>query len=200
MKKNEFLEELDRLLVDLPEAERERSVEFYSEMIDDRIEDGETEETAVAGIGSPELAAEEIIDNVPFTAAVRSRVSRKRVSLWTVVFAVMASPIWLPLLIAAAAVIFSVYVSVWAVVISFAAAAAGIAAGAVGGAAVSVIMLAEQPVQDAVFIFGCALMLAGISIFLFFAVKQLIKEIIRFTVWMIRKTKFAVLKRGRRDI
>lgn len=199
MKKNEFLEELGRLLVDLPEAERERSVEFYSEMIDDRIEDGETEETAVAGIGSPELAAEEIIDNMPFTAAVRSRVSRKRVSLWTVVFAVMASPIWLPLLIAAA-VIFSVYVSVWAVVISFAAAAAGIAAGAVGGAAVSVIMLAEQPVQDAVFIFGCALMLAGISIFLFFAVKQLIKEVIRFTVWMIRKTKFAVLKRGGRDI
>lgn len=58
MNKIEFAAELERLLRDLPDEERKRSVDFYSEMIDDRMEDGESEEAAVAGLGSPRSVAD----------------------------------------------------------------------------------------------------------------------------------------------
>ncbi len=195
MNKSEFLERLNELLNVLPEDERERSVDYYSEMIDDRIEDGEDEETAVAGVGSPEDAAEEIIQNIPLSAAVKRRAKNRRISPWTVVFAVMASPIWLPLLIVVFAVVLSVYISIWAVVISFAAAAAGIAAGAAGGAGTAVIMFAANEFKDGLFMFGCALMLAGITVFAFFGVKQLIRWVVRLTGWTARKTKLAIVRK-----
>ena len=46
MLKNEFMEQLRSRLVGLPSQEVEERLGFYSEMIDDRIEDGLTEEEA----------------------------------------------------------------------------------------------------------------------------------------------------------
>ena len=51
MKRVEFLKELKAQLWALPEADRQNSLDYYSEMIDDRMEDGLTEEEAVAAIG-----------------------------------------------------------------------------------------------------------------------------------------------------
>ena len=48
MSKTEFLTELKKALEGLPEEDIEKSLEYYSEMIDDRIEDGLSEEEAVA--------------------------------------------------------------------------------------------------------------------------------------------------------
>ena len=42
MTKKEFLDELKKGLLGIPEEDINRSIEFYSEMIDDRIEDGKT--------------------------------------------------------------------------------------------------------------------------------------------------------------
>lgn len=55
MKKSEFLDELCRALRFCPSAEEvQRTVNFYSEAIDDRMEDGMSEEEAVAAMGSVE--------------------------------------------------------------------------------------------------------------------------------------------------
>ena len=52
MKKREFLGVLQRELYNLPQNELEEQLAFYSEMIDDGIEEGLTEDDAVAKIGS----------------------------------------------------------------------------------------------------------------------------------------------------
>lgn len=52
MKKSEFIDELCRRLRLLPPDEAQRTVLFYSEAIDDRMEDGMTEEEAVESLGS----------------------------------------------------------------------------------------------------------------------------------------------------
>ena len=52
MNKKRFLSELRRGLSGLPQAEVEERLSFYSDMIDDRIEDGCSEAAAVAEIGS----------------------------------------------------------------------------------------------------------------------------------------------------
>ena len=60
MTKMEFLAKIRLGLSSLTEDETQRSFEFYREMIDDRIEDGLTEEEAVAAAGDPN----EIIRNI----------------------------------------------------------------------------------------------------------------------------------------
>ena len=43
MKKREFLDRLKASLWAMPEADKERSADYYAEMIDDRMEDGLSE-------------------------------------------------------------------------------------------------------------------------------------------------------------
>lgn len=59
MTKEAFLSELSRLTGALNEQERARLVDYYAEMIDDRVEEGVPEETAVAALGDPADIARE---------------------------------------------------------------------------------------------------------------------------------------------
>ena len=54
MTKQEFLAELREKLKGLPEQDLEERLSFYSESIEDRMEDGLSEEEAVAGVGTVE--------------------------------------------------------------------------------------------------------------------------------------------------
>ena len=61
MRKDEFLSSLERLLRSLKREERNKFLSYYSEMIDDYMEDGCGEEEAVGRIGSPGEIAQEIL-------------------------------------------------------------------------------------------------------------------------------------------
>ena len=61
MTKREFLDALSKKLSDMPKREIEDRLGFYSEMIDDRVEDGLTEEEAVLEIGSVDSLAFRIL-------------------------------------------------------------------------------------------------------------------------------------------
>lgn len=53
MQKTEFLDRLRAALADLPAEELEKTLGYYAEMIEDRMEDGMDEEAAVAAMGDP---------------------------------------------------------------------------------------------------------------------------------------------------
>ena len=57
MQKTEFLDRLRTALADLPAEELEKTLGYYAEMIEDRMEDGMDEEAAVAAMGDPEAVA-----------------------------------------------------------------------------------------------------------------------------------------------
>lgn len=61
MTKREFLDRLERCLASLDPSERASMVDFYSEQIDDRMDDGMTESQAVASLESPEDIAANIL-------------------------------------------------------------------------------------------------------------------------------------------
>lgn len=61
MTKREFLETIRKGISSLSEEDIIRSVRYYSEMIDDRIEDGMSEQDAVAAMGDPEAIIAEIM-------------------------------------------------------------------------------------------------------------------------------------------
>lgn len=112
MRKQEFLDRLERLLACLPADQVAESKAFYAEAIDDRMEDGMTEEEAVAAMGSPGDAAEAILDDLPPVPRAVAKTRRKStVLLW--VLAIVGSPIWLSLLAAFAIVAVAVYACIW---------------------------------------------------------------------------------------
>ena len=66
MNKHEFLQKLEALLAGLSTKEKEEQLTFYREMIEDRIEDGLSEEEAVQAIGSAEAIAAQILSEASF--------------------------------------------------------------------------------------------------------------------------------------
>jgi uncharacterized membrane protein len=146
----------------------ERSLEYYGEMLDDRMEDGMTEEQAVAAFGPVDEIAAQILLDTPLPKLVKAKVKpRRALRVWEIVLLVLGSPIWLPLLLAAAVVLLSVYIVLWALVVTLYAVVLSFGAGALGGAASLVFFAAQgHPVQGA-FLLGCGLVCAGFAIALF---------------------------------
>ena len=60
MTKDEFLLTMQNALSGMPRADLEKTLQYYREMIEDRIEDGMSEEAAVADVGDPVELAEAI--------------------------------------------------------------------------------------------------------------------------------------------
>ena len=105
MDKAQFLEELRGRLAGLPRSDLDERLQFYGEMIDDRMEDGLSETEAVAGIGSVDEVVAQIMEEIPLSKLVREKVKRSRgLKAWEIVLLVLGSPVWLPLGIAAFAV------------------------------------------------------------------------------------------------
>ena len=112
MNKQAFLAQLRKELSHIPPAEREEQILFYSEMIDDRMEEGLSEEQAVAQIGRVEdiaaqIAAERAGDKAPHP---EKKSARRRVGGETALL-IAGFPLWLPLLLAAFAVALALYMT-----------------------------------------------------------------------------------------
>lgn len=101
MTRDEFLGRLGELLACLPAEQVEETKAFYAEAIADRMEDGMSEEEAVAAMGTPGEVAEATLDDLPAVprAIARTR-QRSTALLW--VLTIVGSPVWVPLLAALA--------------------------------------------------------------------------------------------------
>lgn len=98
MNKNEYLTKLTSLLQGIDKKERDKAISFYSEMIDDFIEDGLTEFEAIEKVGKPGDIAEQIITedlNRP------EKTMTKGKKIWMRVLLILGSPLWVMLLLAA---------------------------------------------------------------------------------------------------
>ena len=182
MDKLTFLGLLRQGLNGLPQEDIEERIGFYSEMIDDRMEEGLSEAEAVAGVGSVEEIVPQIIAEIPLQKLVREKVKPKRsLRAWEIVLLVLGSPIWLSLLIAAAAVLFSIYVVLWSLILALFAVELSFIAGALGGAAVGIVYLAQGKTAQGFALLGAGLVLAGLSVFLFFGCIAAVKGTARLT-------------------
>ena len=176
MTKREFLNELKKGLAGLPEEDIERSIEFYGEMIDDRIEEGKTEEEAVADIGTVKDAVSQILSEIPISRLIKEKVKPKRkMHAWEIVLLVLGSPIWFSLLVAAFAVIMSVYIVAWSVVVALWAVFASLAASALDIIALGVINLCHNNPMGGIGMMGASLVCAGMAILFFFGCKLITK-------------------------
>lgn len=198
MNKQAFLAELQARLSGLPQDDIRERLTFYSEMIDDRMEEGLSEEAAVSGIGSVDEIVSQIVAEVPFTRIVKEKVTPKRTyKAWEIVLLVLGAPIWIPLLLAAFAVFFAAYAVAWAFIASLWALEASVAACSLAGifaAFASWILRGNVPAGIAAL--GAGAFFAGLSILLFFGCKQATRYILHLTKKMALGIKSWFIGKG----
>ena len=185
MNKREFLAAVGNGLKGLSYEEQDKWLDFYSEMIDDRMEEGMTEPEAVGAIGSVEAVVEQIL------AQSKPETKKKReLKTWQTVLLIVGSPLWFSLLIAAASLVFSLLVTTWAVVIAFYAVAVSLIAS---GAACVVMPLVLVPMSIAgastfnlitgLVAMGTGLFALGLGIFWFIGTRYMTKGVL----WLCKK-------------
>lgn len=165
MRKQEFLDKLKGNLWSMPEADKQRSADYYAEMIDDRMEDGLTEEEAVAAIGDLDEIVKQILQETPRPpATVKPKQQQKPdyTKTWLIILLIVGSPIWIPLVASVISVVVSVYASLWTVVVALYAVAVAVGAAAIG-CFVGMFFMLGRP-ATAVVTLGASLLCAGIGI------------------------------------
>lgn len=184
MKKLEFINELGAQLHSMPAEEVRPLLDYYMEIVADRMEDGMTEEEAVASLGPiPELAekilaeqpqTEQEPEPIPTPAPLPEPVpqTKRRWSASSIVLAIVLSPLWLVLL----CVLIGIEIAVWATLASLLVSSGAMILGGIAGSILSLIpMFDPVSISARIFVSGCCLVCAGIDCLL-----------LPLSVWLIR--------------
>ena len=185
MKKLEFINELGTQLHAMPPEEVRPLLDYYMEIVADRMEDGMTEEDAIASLGPiPELAEKILAEqpqleppSIPAPTAAPAPTKKRRWSGNAIALAILLSPLWLTLFF----VLLGVEIALWATLAALVVSAVSMILGGILGAPLSLIP-AFDPVSITarLFVFGCCLVCAGIGCLLLPLSIWLIRLLVRF--------------------
>ncbi len=196
MTKEMFESSLRSYLADrrLPKEEIDRSVEFYLEMIDDRMEDGMEEEEAVGALESPEILAEQILSEQAWHTVLHSKMKHvyekskapaKKVLFWTL------SPLWISLLLTVGILLFCLSVIEGVVFVTAVATVVGIGACGVLGIGMGILLFVQMVnPATALACLGIGLFCLGLLILLLLPVKAILRGI-----WQLHKLLWRTLKK-----
>lgn len=207
MTRNEFITSLSARLQGIPGTERQKALDWYSELICDRMEEM-PEADAVSGIGSVDEIADEILSQYrQNTTAVHSsdgtepqsrRSPDKGVNTALVIFtAAVLSPIWLPLLIVGLSLALVAVVLVWCAVVTVGVMLVSAAAvGAVGLVYGFWALFVINPAYG-LLVLGAALTAAGLTLAMIPLIVVTVKGAAKFTVWSVGKICCLVHRKGK---
>ena len=186
MNKAEFLNELRTKLNGLPQNDIEERVSFYTEMIDDRVEDGMSEEEAIEQIGPVDKVVETIVSEIPLSKIVKAKVKpQKKMPVWAIVLLVLGFPVWFPILISLVSVIFSVYLTLWIIVITLYAVDLSLAVASIASIASAFIaFIGGEPLVGLASI-GSFMVCGALSVLMFFGCGYVVKGVVFVTRKML---------------
>lgn len=194
MNKQEFLSALRSRLSGLSEEDIEKSVEYYSEMIDDRVEDGLSEEEAVEALGSVEEIASKILLDTPLTKLVKAKVKPKGgISAWAIVLLVLGAPLWLSLIVAALSVVLSIYAVIWVLALVLYTVVFALAVSAAACIAGAFVMLFTSGVKGFILGIGAAFICAALAMLMFVGSYYAVKGIICLSKAILRGIKYCFI-------
>ncbi len=170
MTKQEFITNLREKLMWLTSEELEKTVNFYSEMIDDRMEEGASEEEAVAALGSMDditvkIAREVGKENeentgIPAPKTVVVKNSSENTVLKILIVAV-TFPIWFPIIATVLSVGFGLLAGLFGICVGFGGAV-------IGGLLSSIRFFVDGNAAQGAFMLGVFIFSIGVCIFIFF--------------------------------
>lgn len=181
MNKGRFIRALSRRLRALPREERQTSLAYYTEMIQDHMEEGMSEEQAVAMLGNVDEIAAQILQSAPDVPK-----AGKGRRVWMIVLLVLGSPVWLSLLIAALAVVASVFVVLWSLAASMYAVELSLAVCGPAGLVGLVVGCLKGNAQQGVLLLSTGYAALGLALVLLPLLNRLTALLWRFTKWSAR--------------
>ena len=194
MTKQEFLDALRKYLTGLPQDEIEERISFYSEMIDDEVADGKTEEEVIAQIGSIDDVVMEIAGGIPLVKLVKEKIKPKRkLKAWEIVLLILGFPLWFPLLLTGLILAFVFYLLIWILVIVSYAVEASLIVASVGALVVFIASMAGG--QFNLISLGISIMCAGGAALFLFVCYWATKGTFKFTKFLSRKIKQSFIRK-----
>ena len=192
MTQQAFIDTLSAALASLPPADRNRSLDYYREIIGDRMEEGCSEEEAVAALGDPALIAKQILeetqspasetaDPASGNAANAAAKSRKARKAWEIILLILGAPLWLPLLLAGLILLLSFFLVLWVLVLCLYLIPVCLFSSGIGLAVGAFFCFPVPGLAPTALLFGSGLILLGLAILLFFAMGPLTAGTARFT-------------------
>lgn len=147
MTKLEFINQLGDLLSTLPPDEVKPILDYYLESIADRMDDGMTEEEAIASLGDPgELAQKHLSEMVPPKAPepeteslvipeeyLEPKPRKHRLPLWAIILLIIGFPVWGGIGIGILGAVLGIYVAIWSILLSLLVAAGSMILGGIAG-------------------------------------------------------------------
>lgn len=195
MNKHEFLAQLREGLSGLPHKDVEERLTFYSEMIDDRMEEGYSEEESVRAIGPVDDIVEQTIAETPFTRIAKERIKPKRkLEKWEIALIIISSPIWFSLAIVAAAAVLCVYILLLGIFLFLWVVFVMLVLLSVASVFTGFAVLFTEPLTS-VAVLGIALASAGLSIFMLFVSKAATKYLLKLSKGLAVRIKSLFIKR-----
>ncbi len=196
MNKQEFLNDLSEKLQGVPKEDREKSLEYYSEMIDDRIEDGLTQEQAVKAMGGVSEIADRIISDMPVEKLLKTKVTpQRKLSAFEIVLLTIGFPIWFSIGISLIAVAFTLYLVLWVLILCIYIIALSFAVSGIAAIIALFMSLFNGQVLSGMFIFGCGMVLLGLAIPVCMEAGRMTFGYIRLTGTGLKKIKSKLAQR-----
>ena len=189
MNKQEFLKALSERLDKLPENEKNKSINYYLEMIDDRIEEGASEDEAIDALGGIEDIAENIMSQYPDVNKKQSIKKRFNLNTVTIILLIIGSPIWLSILLAIISVIISIYSAAFGIAVALVSIVISFILGGIFAVVASPVIM-FQNLLAGIFALGSGLTLVGLGILAVFGSILFIRLIIKATKFFIRKIAY----------
>lgn len=196
MNKQEFLAALQAGLRGLPQEDIQHWVDFYREMVEDRMEDGMSEGEAVAALGSVRDVVAQILSETSLPKLVQAKVKPKHpLKAWEVVLLVLGSPVWVPLLLAGALLVLACYTVLWSIIITLYAIDLSFALGAVAGLIGFFQFVPSGDILPGLFLIGMGLMCAGLSILLFLTFGKVTSLLLHGSKRVVLAVKFRFIRK-----
>ena len=187
MSRDAFIGELRHRMAGLPKEAVDRTVEYYSELIADSMEDGLSEEEAVARLGSLDEIVSSVVKETPLTQIVETRLQeskKKGGSGWVILLLILGAPVWLPVLIAVLAVLFALFIALWAVVVALWAAVLAVIVTGLAAVGVGIFELIRLHVPQGLVLLGGGLVCLGLCALLYLLMKLITVGTVKLCKWI----------------
>jgi uncharacterized membrane protein len=199
MNKRSFLDELTNRLAHLPDQEVVKIIGYYEESINDRIEDGMTEEVSIQSLGSLDDIVSNIENEMPISSMVKDKVLReveKSNSKGVLVaLAILGSPLWLPLLLAAICLVISLLLTGWALYASGIVAYLSLAIIAVVGVGFGFIRIFTISITTGLAYMGVGIISAGIMMLLFYPCIWMTRQWVKLNALPLQKIRQRLVRK-----
>lgn len=199
MNKQEFITLLEKKLSGIPQEDINKTLDYYNEIILDKIDEGISEEEAVNSLGSIDEIIDQTLKEISFPKLVKEKLNlNRKLQTWEIVLICATSIFWVPLLIVLLSVILVVYICIWSGVIALGASSITCLATSLV-AVLGIIDIVTLNISSGIFSIGIGLAMLGCGLLLGLLTLKLSKVMVLICKKLVLKCKSLFVKRGEKD-